>query len=255
LISGKLSRIALPVLTTLDGLALCRLTPSPSELSRGIAAPHAWISRVGTDAAVSAVAGALLWLAALWLMLGLLVTLASRCTGRPDGLLDALSRRIAPALLRQLVTTATGASLVLTPTAIGAPMAPPARQAATVGAALPASPTGPSTTPLRPAETTRPGKTTRPLPAGSAPVLPAQTTPGPPLDPAPAAGTLLVKPGDSLWRITAQRLGPSASEQQIAVGWPYWYWANRRVIGRDPNLLRPGERLTMPTAQEGSPDG
>jgi hypothetical protein len=234
----------------LDGLTLCRLTPSPSELVRGIAAPHAWLSGVGTDAAVGTVAGALLWLAALWLMLGLLVTLASRFTGRPDGLLDALSRRIAPALLRRLVTTATGASLVLTPTtAIAAPMAPPALLAATVGAALPASPTGPSATPLRPA------MPARPLPAGSAPLLPAETTPGPPLDPAPAAGTVLVKPGDSLWRITAQRLGPSASEQQIAVGWPYWYWANRRVIGRDPNLLRPGERLTMPTAQEGSPDG
>jgi hypothetical protein len=231
---GRLGRIALAVLTMLDGLAVCRLTPSPSELSRGIVAPHAWMNRVGTDAATGTIAGALLWLAALWLMLGLLVTLASRFTGRPDGLLEALSRRIAPALLRRLVTTATGASLVLTPTtAIAAPMAPPALLAATVDAALPASPTGPSTTPLRPAE----------------------TTPGPPLDPAPAAGTVLVKPGDSLWRITAQRLGPSASERQIAVGWPYWYWANRRVIGRDPNLLRPGERLTMPTAQEGSPDG
>jgi len=253
---SRLGRIALAVLTMLDGLALCRLTPSPSELVRGIAGPHAWISRVGTDAAVGAVAGALLWLAALWLMLGLLVTLAARFTGRPDGLLEALSRRIAPALLRRLVTTATGASLVLTPTtAIAAPMAPPALPAATVGAALPASPTGPSATPLRPAETARTAETARPLPAGSAPLLPAETTPGPPLDPAPAAGTVLVKPGDSLWRITAQRLGPSASERQIAVGWPYWYWANRRVIGRDPNLLLPGEWLTMPTALEGSSDG
>lgn len=233
--TGKLSRLALAALILLDGVALCRLAPSPGELSRGLAAPHAWLSRDGTDAAVGTVAGALLWLTALWLMLGLLVTVVSRFAGRPDGLLEALSRRITPALIRRLVTTATGASLVLTPTAaIAAPMAPPPLLA-TVGAALPAPPT-PS------------------IPVAPTPLLPAETTPGPPLDPPPAAGSVLVKPGDSLWRITAQRLGPSASERQIAVGWPYWYRANRQVIGRDPNLIRPGERLTMPTAQEGSPD-
>jgi resuscitation-promoting factor RpfA len=247
--AGRLSRIVLAALTMLDGVALCRFPPSPGELSRGIAAPHGWVSRAGTDAAVGMVAGALLWLTALWLMLGLLVTLASRLAGRPDGLLEALSRRITPALIRRLVTTATGASLVFTPTtAIGAPMAPRALLT-TIGAAMPGSPTGPSVTSSRAAETAPS------LPLETTPLLPAESTPGPPLDPAPPAGTVLVKPGDSLWRITAQRLGPSATDGQIAVGWPYWYWANRQVIGRDPNLLRPGERLAVPTAQEGSSDG
>jgi nucleoid-associated protein YgaU len=60
---------------------------------------------------------------------------------------------------------------------------------------------------------------------------------------------VLVKPGDSLWLITAQRLGPTATDGQIAVGWPYWYRRNRPVIGRDPNLLRPGQRLAVPTPE------
>jgi nucleoid-associated protein YgaU len=60
---------------------------------------------------------------------------------------------------------------------------------------------------------------------------------------------VLVKPGDSLWRLTAQRIGPTATDRQIALGWPDWYRQNRPVIGRDPNLLRPGQRLAVPTAE------
>ena len=82
------------------------------------------------------------------------------------------------------------------------------------------------------------------------PTLPELTAPVSPLDPQPS-GTVLVRPGDSLWRITADRLGPSATEQQIAIDWPYWYRANRRLIGPDADLLRPGERLTAPTGEKG----
>jgi nucleoid-associated protein YgaU len=219
-----LGRIVLAVLMTLDGVAVDRLAPSPGELAHHIAAPHVWVSRVGPDAAVGTAAGALLWLTALWLMLGLLVTLAATFAARPHGLLDTVSRRITPALVRRLVTAATGASLALNPVVATA------------------APTGSSA----------PIVATSAVAGSVSPALPEETTPGPPLDPEPAAGTVLVKPGDSLWRITAQRLGPSASDQQIAIGWPYWYRTNRRVIGRDPNLLQPGERLTVPTAQEGS---
>jgi nucleoid-associated protein YgaU len=230
-VTATLRRGALAVLTMVDGLALCRLAPSPGELLRGITAPHAWVNRVGTDAAAGTVAGALLWLTALWLMLGLLITLAASRAGRPDGLLEALARRVTPSLIRRLVTTATGASLFLGP------------------AVASATPTAPSSAAGMPVSAAAAGG------ASATRSLPAATTPGPPLDPAPAAGTVLVKPGDSLWRLTAQRLGPSASDRQIAVDWPYWYSANRQVIGRNPNLLRPGERLTVPTVQEGPADG
>ena len=54
-----------------------------------------------------------------------------------------------------------------------------------------------------------------------------------------------VRPGDCLWEITAHELGdPTAA--QIAARWPDWWRANRHVIGPDPNLIRPGERLHRP---------
>jgi nucleoid-associated protein YgaU len=55
-----------------------------------------------------------------------------------------------------------------------------------------------------------------------------------------------VRPGDSLWLITAHRLGPAADPTTIAATWPRWYAANRAVIGPDPNLILPGQELTSP---------
>ena len=235
----RLKMRALAVLGALDGTAVVRLTPSPGQLWQGLSAPHAWISRVGTDAAVATVAGALLWLAALWLTVGLLVTVAAALAGRPQGALDLISRRITPALVRRLVIASTGASIVLSPvTAVAT-----ANAVTSVRASAPAR---------APVPASMPGGVSVTSPTSPSPTPPLQQTPGPPLDAEPAPDTVLVAPGDSLWRIAAQRLGPSATEQQIAVGWPYWYRANRQVIGRDPNLLRPGERLTVPASEEGS---
>ena len=76
----KLGSLAMWAL--LDVLVVCRLVPSPATL-RGLAAPHEWIQRTGTDAAVATVAGALLWLAALWLLLGLLTTAAAAMNSVP----------------------------------------------------------------------------------------------------------------------------------------------------------------------------
>ena len=255
--TAPLCRTALAAIGALDLVALCRFTPSPGKLGRDIVAPHAWVERVGADAAVGSAVGALLWLMALWLMLGLLVSLTATLGGRPQGALAHLSRRITPALVRRLVAASTGASLVLTPAAaVAAPTAAlassavtsPAGSASVVPAhgAIQASPAAASGA-RTPVTGSRPTTQASPVPT-----LPDETTPGPPLDPEPATGTVLVKPGDSLWRITEDQLGPSASDQQIAIGWPYWYRANRKVIGRDPNLLRPGERLTVPTREKGA---
>jgi nucleoid-associated protein YgaU len=56
-----------------------------------------------------------------------------------------------------------------------------------------------------------------------------------------------VAPGDSLWLIAARRLGADASQGEVAAAWPRWYAANRDVIGPDPNLIHPGQRLRTPT--------
>jgi resuscitation-promoting factor RpfA len=67
--------------------------------------------------------------------------------------------------------------------------------------------------------------------------------------------TVVVLPGDSLWSISDELLGPAASDPaEIAVVWPILHDANRDLIGEDPDLLRPGQELTVPTALTTSQD-
>ena len=57
---------------------------------------------------------------------------------------------------------------------------------------------------------------------------------------------VVVRRGDSLWDIAARHLGPDASAADIAAEWPRWYVANRSLVGPDPDLIRPGQRLRPP---------
>lgn len=68
----------------------------------------------------------------------------------------------------------------------------------------------------------------------------------PPKEP---AGDIVVEPGDTLWSIAARRLGPNASGSAITAAWHAWYAANRSVIGSNPSLIQPGQRLTPPAAE------
>lgn len=79
-------------------------------------------------------------------------------------------------------------------------------------------------------------------------LVPARLSPDlPPLDrPAHDAPTVTVRPGDCLWSIAGRHLGPQATDAEIAAAWPSWYAANRDVIGADPNLLHPGQKLVAP---------
>jgi hypothetical protein len=67
-------------------------------------------------------------------------------------------------------------------------------------------------------------------------------------DRARAGDSIVVRPGDSLWVIAARQLGPHATSQAIAAAWPRLYTANRHVIGADPGLIYPGQRLRLPSA-------
>ncbi|HJC69400.1 MAG TPA: LysM peptidoglycan-binding domain-containing protein [Candidatus Brachybacterium intestinipullorum] len=61
--------------------------------------------------------------------------------------------------------------------------------------------------------------------------------------------TVVVQPGDSLWSITDDVLGPAPEDPALlASSWPLLHEANRAVIGDDPDLLRPGQVLTVPAA-------
>jgi nucleoid-associated protein YgaU len=67
--------------------------------------------------------------------------------------------------------------------------------------------------------------------------------------PKESTGDVVVQPGDTLWSIAARRLGPTASGAAITAAWHAWYAANRNVIGSNPSVIQPGQRLTPPTAE------
>lgn len=58
---------------------------------------------------------------------------------------------------------------------------------------------------------------------------------------------VVVKDGDSLWSIAESRLGPFATDLDVALTWPKWYAANRAIIGNDPGVLLPGQVLQPPS--------
>ena len=62
----------------------------------------------------------------------------------------------------------------------------------------------------------------------------------------PAVQTVVVRAGDSLWRLAAEQLGPLATDSDIAAHWPRWYELNRTVIGTDPHLIIPGQVFEAP---------
>lgn len=64
----------------------------------------------------------------------------------------------------------------------------------------------------------------------------------------PAA--VVVRPGDTLWAIAARSLPPGASNAQIARACGQWHAANRDVIGDDPNLIFPKQRLAPPLGKD-----
>lgn len=60
-----------------------------------------------------------------------------------------------------------------------------------------------------------------------------------------------VATGDSLWSISAQRLGADVTPQRIAKGVERIYALNQNQIGPDPNLIFAGQKLSVPAAMGG----
>ncbi|MEX0429563.1 LysM peptidoglycan-binding domain-containing protein [Nocardioides sp. DS6] len=80
----------------------------------------------------------------------------------------------------------------------------------------------------------------------------------PPAPPPPARRALaVVRPGDTLWSIAAARLPDDATDARIATAWRELYDLNHDVIGADPDLIEPGQHLTLPPSlhlpSEGAP--
>lgn len=64
-------------------------------------------------------------------------------------------------------------------------------------------------------------------------------------------GTVVVEKGDHLWKISADHLGPEASDGQIA---PYWLEVvevnTPTLRSGDPDLIYPGEVVALPATRE-----
>jgi hypothetical protein len=58
--------------------------------------------------------------------------------------------------------------------------------------------------------------------------------------------TVVVRRGDSLWSIAERDLAPDATDRAVARRWHAIYAANRDLVGPDPDLIEPGQRLHLP---------
>lgn len=181
----------------------------------------------------------------LFAIVGVLAAhLAAAASRTPRRLLlgiAAVLDRVTPRVIRRLARAALGATLALGPVAgystpsWAVPSAPPGATSGSVAADAgsftldwPAAPSDRWPT----------------VPSGSPRSLPR-------LDDL-SRDVHVVVPGDTLWDIAGKYLaardgGHPPSAAAIAKEWPRWYAANRVIIGGDPNLLFPGERLQPPT--------
>src|SRR5215211_4088362 len=68
---------------------------------------------------------------------------------------------------------------------------------------------------------------------------------------ASATTRLVVEPGDSLWSISEEHIGPGAPPEQIAYEVERIYELNRDQIGENPNLIFPGQEFFLVSAAPG----
>ncbi len=154
------------------------------------------------------VATALLWTTTAGVVIGQL-----RGPGLP-------ARPVGP--VRSVLLAACGVAVLAGPATAAEPPAP----ATPASPASPASPAAPSIAGL-------------PLPDRPSAAAPASPTP---------ARTVVVRPGDSLWAISARALGAGARPADVASYGRRVHALNRAVIGPDADLVLPGQRLRLPPA-------
>lgn len=64
----------------------------------------------------------------------------------------------------------------------------------------------------------------------------------------PPAAEIVVRPGNSLWSISARALPLGTPDGEVAAATRRLYDLNRRVVGADPDLIIPGQHLRTPVA-------
>ncbi|WP_051619958.1 LysM peptidoglycan-binding domain-containing protein [Haematomicrobium sanguinis] len=232
------------------GTALLALTPQEAPLTRVE-------YLIGLTAATLGATLALWWIVAaalsLWLAQLERHISSPALRGRFQNALASISRKIAPSFMRRLATAVLGASLIGTSAATASfaePVTFPSASVsptATVATALLTSQGAPAPDPTIPAPgTPDPNPLWTPSPedtSGSA-LIPDTSRD---VETAMVPGTkVVVDVGDSLWSLASRQLGGFATNADIARLWPAWYEANKSVIGEDPDLILPGQVLTVP---------
>ncbi|GAA1686422.1 hypothetical protein GCM10009765_39880 [Fodinicola feengrottensis] len=169
-----------------------------------------------------------------WWLTCLAVATASVLPGPIGRATRAVQALVVPAAVRQLLVGTLGVGIVL------APLTP--------AAAAPAGTTAAVLDPRGPDANQQSGFVSSPRVSA---VLPKMNAPTPRQPATTPPRTVVVRPGDSLWSIAAARL-QHPSRPAIAVEWPRWWAANRQLIGPNPDIIRPGQRLRPPTSRNGS---
>ncbi len=210
---------------------LLAATPGPGDALRTLRATSDAV--VVTDPLVAA-AGLLAWLLAGWLLLTVALTGGSRVGGPLGAACAAALRHAAPATVRHAVALALGLGVALGSAGTASAASPLPRPPSTAGSAALDWPVAVPGAHQRGAAVSTPD---------AAPATPGLDWPAPARS---AAAAVVVEPGDTLWDLAAERLPRAATDAQIAAAWPSWWSANRQVIGDDPDLLHPGQRLRPP---------
>jgi nucleoid-associated protein YgaU len=200
----------------LAALGAWHLARDPLAAVAGAGRPDAVpFEQLLTAGCAAVLLGCVLWLGATTTLAtaSYLVTRLRPGSAQAEAVRDLAERRCPP-LIRRLVSVALGAALAAG--TAGPALAEPPHPARLTGLAVPDRTTGA----VVPASAPRPA--------------------------APPPATVLVRPGDSLWSIAADRLPGSAGDAAVTRAWHRLHRANLARIGDDPDLIHPGTRLVVP---------
>lgn len=206
--------------------------------------------QAGPDALVAVGAAGAAWLVLTWLAVGTLLTvgtavmagLGSRAHARACAVTPRLARGLASALLGVSVLGCGLAAAGPSAAAAGPPVTVAADRGGTAGTA-PARLDRPVATVPGGWTPDRPAAAARRSDGGEAAVRLVTAAPHPERA---VTDEVVVRRGDTLWDIAARHLGANPSAAEVAAEWPRWFAANRDLIGPDPDLLVPGQRLRPP---------
>ncbi len=217
----------------LTAAVLVGTSPGPGDALATLRALGSTPRATPDDAVAGLVAVTALGAQALltWLALTATLTAGGRLSGRPGIVCRRVLRRIAPAALRRAAALVLGVGLVCGTAGPAAATGP--APGTPLSAGVPVSFDWPAQPSPAPAPATRSSDDAAPGAADRA-------------TPRPDPGRVVVVPGDTLWAIAEAHLPAGADAARVAAAWPAWWAANRDVIGTDPDLLRPGQRLRPP---------